>query len=195
MKELKFIISFLIIFSLFVSCKKEATNEYVFVSNGNNDCISVIDVKTNKIKKDIFLNIDDRIKKYRGIIPFGLALSPDMKRLYVAESGLNAVGVIDVGSLNVMGHIPVGWFPAKLQVTKDGKKLIISNAKGTKSGNEVGLTLAETESLSDNELYSLIKAAETKLSEAGAHFIINGIWEAEKVLEQINENIGKWLKP
>jgi len=116
-----------------------ATNEYVFVSNGNNDCISVIDVKTNKIKKEIFLNIDDRIKKYRGIIPFGLALSPDMKRLYVAESGLNAVGVIDVGSLNVMGHIPVGWFPAKLQVTKDGKKLIISNAKGVGSGPNGGI--------------------------------------------------------
>jgi len=65
----------------------------------------------------------------------------------------------------------------------------------TKSGNEVGLTLAETESLSDIELNSLIKAAETKLSEAGAHFIINGIWEAEKVLEQIDENIRKGLKP
>jgi phosphonoacetaldehyde hydrolase len=65
----------------------------------------------------------------------------------------------------------------------------------TKSGNEVGLTLAETENLSHNELNELIKAAEMKLLEAGAHFVINGIWEAEKVLEQINENIGKGLKP
>ena len=78
------------------------------------------------------------MRKLRGIIPFGVALSPDKKRLYVAEAGLNAVAVIDAVKLEVLGHVPVGWFPAKLAVSKDGKKLIVANAKGYGSGPNGG---------------------------------------------------------
>jgi len=115
-----------------------ATDKYVFVSNGNNDCISVIDIKTNRVVKDIFLTLDERLGNLRGIIPFGLALSPDNKRLYVAEAGINAVGVIDVPSLKLLGHIPTAWFPSKLKVSNDGKKLIVANAKGYGSGANGG---------------------------------------------------------
>jgi YVTN family beta-propeller protein len=117
-----------------------ATDKYVFVSNGNNDCISVIDLKKNKVIKNINLTLDERIKKLRGVIPFGVALSPNNQRLYVAESGLNAVGVIDVKTLQVIGHIPTAWFPAKLKVSQDGKKLIVTNAKGYGSGPNGGAT-------------------------------------------------------
>lgn len=117
-----------------------ATNQYVFVSNGNNDCISVIDAKQDKVIENIKLSIDSRLDKYRGIIPFGLALSPDKKRLFVAESGINAVGVIDVDKRKLLGHIPVGWFPSKLKVTPDGKTLLVANAKGWGSGPNGGST-------------------------------------------------------
>lgn len=115
-----------------------ASNDYVFVSNGNNDCISVIDSKSNKVLKNIFLNPDPRLGKLRGIIPFGVTLSPDQKRLYVAEAGINAVAVIDVAKLEVVGHIPTAWFPSKLKVSNDGKKLIVANAKGYGSGPNAG---------------------------------------------------------
>jgi YVTN family beta-propeller protein len=115
-----------------------ASNDYVFVSNGNNDCISVIDSKSNKVLKNIFLNPDPRLGKLRGIIPFGVTLSPDQKRLYVAEAGINAVAVIDVEKLEVVGHIPTAWFPSKLKVSNDGKKLIVANAKGYGSGPNAG---------------------------------------------------------
>jgi len=115
-----------------------ATEKYAFVSNGNNDCISVIDVKQDTVIKNIFLKLDERLGNLRGVIPFGLALSPDYRRLYVAESGINAVAVIDVASLQVVGHIPVGWFPSKLAVSPDGTKLIIANAKGFGSGPNAG---------------------------------------------------------
>lgn len=115
-----------------------ATDKYVFVSNGNNDCISVISIDNQQVVKNIFLNPDARLEKLRGIIPFGVALSPDAKRLYVAESGINAVGVIDVEKLEVLGHIPTGWFPAKLKVSNDGKKLLVANAKGYGSGPNGG---------------------------------------------------------
>jgi DNA-binding beta-propeller fold protein YncE len=50
------------------------------------------------------------------------------------------VAVIDVSKLKVTGFIPTGWFPAKLKVSNDGKKLIVSNAKGFGSGPNGGST-------------------------------------------------------
>ena len=115
-----------------------ATSDLVFVSNGNNDCISVIDINRDVVLKQIRLQPDARLGELRGIIPFGLALSPDHQRLFVAESGINAIGVIDIPTLKVIGHIPTGWFPSKLQVTPDGKKIVVANAKGFGSGPNGG---------------------------------------------------------
>jgi len=115
-----------------------ATSKYVFVSNGNNDNISVIDTRNNRIVKEIRLQLHEAINHFRGIIPFGLAVSPDEKRLYVAESGINAIGVIDISSLSLIGHIPAGWFPSRVAVTENGKKLVVANAKGFGSGPNGG---------------------------------------------------------
>ncbi len=115
-----------------------ATDKFVYVSNGSNDNISVIDINTDSVVSHIELRLDKRLGNLRGIIPFGLAISPDQKRLYVAEAGINAVGVIDVETQHVIGHIPTGWFPSKLKVTPDGKQLIVSNAKGYGSGPNGG---------------------------------------------------------
>lgn len=131
-----------------------ATERFVFVSNGNNDCVSVIDPVQGKVVQNIFLKPLSQLARYRGVIPFGLALSPDKKRLYVAEAGINAVAVIDVAviapfskSVNpqaqVLGHLPVGWFPSKLAVSPDGKKLMVANAKGYGSGPNGGYTFNE----------------------------------------------------
>jgi hypothetical protein len=116
-----------------------ATNDYVFVSNGNNDLVTVLSSKSDTVINTIKLRPDDRVKHLRGVIPFGLALSPDHKRLYVAESGINAIAVINVADFKVLGHIPTGWFPSKVEVTPDGKHLIIANAKGFGSGPNGGV--------------------------------------------------------
>jgi YVTN family beta-propeller protein len=121
-----------------------ASDKYVFVSNGNNDCISVIDFEQDTVVKNIFLKPDPRMGSFRGVIPFGLALSPDQKRLYVAEAGINAVGVIDAEKLEVLGHIPAGWFPSKIKVSPDGKQLYVANAKGFGSGPNGGKNYEET---------------------------------------------------
>ncbi|MFN9682202.1 MAG: bifunctional YncE family protein/alkaline phosphatase family protein, partial [Bacteroidota bacterium] len=114
--------------------------KYVFISNGNNDNITVLNAENQQIVIHIKLAPEEKLATLRGIIPFGLAVSPDEKRIYVAESGINAVAVIDVSTLKVLGHIPTAWFPAKLKVSPDGKKLIISNAKGFGSGPNGGST-------------------------------------------------------
>lgn len=114
------------------------TSQYVFVSNGTNDKISVIDILHDTIAAEISLKLHKAVSHFRGVIPFGLTVSPDQNRLYVAESGINAVGVIDIPTLKVIGHIPTGWFPSKLKVTPDGKSLVVSNAKGFGSGPNGG---------------------------------------------------------
>jgi DNA-binding beta-propeller fold protein YncE len=126
-----------------------ASSRFVFVSNGNNDCISIIDPQKGRVLQNIFLKPLPQLSRYRGVIPFGLAISPDQSRLYVAESGLNAVAVIDLKPLGnnkpakVLGHLPVGWFPSKLAVSHDGKKLLVANAKGYGSGPNGGYTFKE----------------------------------------------------
>lgn len=122
-----------------------ATEEYVFVSNGNNDCISVISLEHDTVVTNIGLQPDQRLRNWRGIIPFGLAISPDQQKLYVAEAGINAVGIIDIASLKVEGHLPVGWFPSKIKVSPDGKKLYVANAKGFGSGPNGGSTFTKGE--------------------------------------------------
>ncbi|NJO87144.1 MAG: hypothetical protein HC821_03835, partial [Lewinella sp.] len=115
-----------------------ATERYAFVSNGNNDAISVIDFNTDTVVFNIPLRPEPLLAPYRGVGPFGLALSPDQRRLYVAASGLNAVAVVDVASRAVLGYLPVGAFPSKLAVTPDGRRLVVANAKGYGSGPNGG---------------------------------------------------------
>jgi YVTN family beta-propeller protein len=120
-----------------------ATSDFLFASNGNNDNITVIDLKTDSVVKEIYLKPDNTLKHFRGIIPFGLAVSPDERQLFVAEAGINAVGVIDLPSFKVAGHIPAGWFPSKLKVTPDGRNLVVTNAKGYGSGPNGGKNFKE----------------------------------------------------
>ena len=115
-----------------------ATDTRVFVSNGNNDTISVIDTAKDAVVQTIRLTLDKRLRNLRGTIPFGLALSPDQKRLFVAEAGVNAVAVIDTHNGRVRGHLPAGWFPSKVVVGRDGRSLFVGNAKGFGSGPNGG---------------------------------------------------------
>jgi YVTN family beta-propeller protein len=115
-----------------------ATGDHVYVSNGSNDSITVINTATGKREADIDLVLDGRVTKCRGMIPFGLALSPDGSTLYVAEAGINAIGVIRLSDRKVLGHIPTAWFPSKLALSPDGRTLYAACAKGIGSGPSGG---------------------------------------------------------
>ncbi|HDL18467.1 MAG TPA: phosphoesterase [Bacteroidetes bacterium] len=110
----------------------------VFVSNATNDNISILDPHTGKVTGTIRLLFDPRLDAYRGMIPFGLALSHDESRLYVALSGLNAVAVVETASQKVAGYIPTGWFPVKVKVSPDDRFLYIVTARGYGAGANGG---------------------------------------------------------
>jgi YVTN family beta-propeller protein len=115
-----------------------ANQRHVFVSNGRNDSITVLDIATQQRLRDVVIRLPAPLDRLRGIIPFGLAISSDGKRLYVAEAGINAVGVIDTETFTVLGHIPVGWFPSQPALSPDGQTLVVANAKGFGSGPNGG---------------------------------------------------------
>lgn len=59
--------------------------------------------------------------------PAGCTLSPDGNFLYVACNGDDSVAVINTSSKAVVKQVPVGYFPYGVSVTKDGKKVAVSN--------------------------------------------------------------------
>jgi hypothetical protein len=104
----------------------------IYVANGNNDSISILDPRSYEERGRIGLSLlhgQDRVLK--GVQPVGLALSPDGEYLYVAEAGVNAVGVIRLNGMHgqIIGHIPTGWWPSSVQVSDDGKELYVANAR------------------------------------------------------------------
>lgn len=110
----------------------------LFVTNATNDTVEAWDLASNRMRWRTALAPAPYLARLRGVLPFGIALSPDGKRLYVAESGINAVGVLDAGSGTVLGHVPTAWYPSGVAVSPDGRKLYVSNAKGSGSGPNGG---------------------------------------------------------
>jgi DNA-binding beta-propeller fold protein YncE len=108
-----------------------ATTERVFVSNGHNDSVTVIDAARLEVEREVALRIPG-LEDYRGVLPVGMAVDRDSGWLLVAEAGINAVGVIDLQTLRVLGHLPVAWFPTRL-VTHEGVAWV-SCAKGHGTG-------------------------------------------------------------
>jgi YVTN family beta-propeller protein len=72
----------------------------------------------------------------RGVMPSGVALRSN--RIYVAESGMNAVAVLDPAEMKVIEHIPVGWNPSAIDLSPDGRTLYVINTKGKGTGPNGG---------------------------------------------------------
>ena len=62
-----------------------------------------------------------------------MTVSPDGKTLYAALSDFDAVAAIDVATNRIKGEIPVGWYPTAVVVSPDGKRILVSNARGSQT--------------------------------------------------------------
>jgi phosphonoacetaldehyde hydrolase len=63
------------------------------------------------------------------------------------------------------------------------------------TGNELGLTAKELAALSLDELDTRREHAHLRLTEAGAHYVIDGIWSLPAVLEDIEERLADGEQP
>jgi YVTN family beta-propeller protein len=79
---------------------------------------------------------DAQGRALRGVMPSGLVVHSG--RLYVAESGINAVAVIDTKTMDVISQIPVGWNPSAVAFSPDSTTLYVVNTKGKGAGPNGG---------------------------------------------------------
>ncbi|MDQ1472818.1 MAG: hypothetical protein QOJ99_4298 [Bryobacterales bacterium] len=110
----------------------DESRQRLYVANGNEDSVSVIDTENNQPLKTIA--IDPFQQHVAGIAPTALQVSPDGRTLYVACGGINAIAVIDLGTNRLLGLIPTGWYPNSLDFSPDGKKLADGSLLGVGSG-------------------------------------------------------------
>ena len=113
----------------------------IYVAVTDADRIAVVDPGADAVSRDIDL------APYRnapvGTSPSGLDVSPDGRTLYVANAGNNDVAVVTLAggrhrTDRVAGLIPTGWYPTTVTATSDGRRLLVTNAKGLGAGPNVG---------------------------------------------------------
>jgi YVTN family beta-propeller protein len=78
-----------------------------------------------------------------GTSPQGMEVSRDGRTLYVANAGNNDVAVVRLAAKphqrdQVTGLIPTGWYPTTVTLTRDGSRLLVTNAKGLGAGPNPG---------------------------------------------------------
>ena len=114
-----------------------------FVTSSGVDCISVIAI--DSVRTILANSSSEMLKRFSnnlgistrfvtkriatGANPKGLALSPDGKRLYVAEQLEDRIGVIDTESLETLNSIDLGG-PKRITVARQGRRLF-NNARHT----------------------------------------------------------------
>ena len=103
----------------------------LYVSNAHSDSITVISVPDYKVLGQIVIRVP-WLLNLRGFLPAGMAYDPVTKWLFVAEAGINALGVIDTTRNVVIGHLPVGLYPTNVALA-DGRVWVV-NARGHGSG-------------------------------------------------------------
>lgn len=100
----------------------------LYVANGNQDSISVIDTKRNVVIKTFVLQPFSR--KVAGVAPTALAI--DGANLYVACGGINAIAVLNASDGKQKGLIPTAWYPNSLSIAEG--HLAIGTLLGVGSG-------------------------------------------------------------
>jgi len=111
--------------------------KWAFVSHAGVNCISVIDI--DAVRSLIAESSPEMLKTYAnhlgissryvvkhiptGANPKGLTLSPDGKKLYVAEHLEDRIAVIDTRSLETLNTIDLGG-PRRITVSRRGRRLL-----------------------------------------------------------------------
>ena len=125
----------------------------LYVANAHSDNISVVNIGSNTVTATIDLR-PGGVKNVSGVTPSQMTLSPDGKTLYAALSDMEAVALIDTTTLKIKGEIPVGWYPTAVVASTDGRRILVSNARGTQTRYPNPQQQVNTARV-DNSYYSL----------------------------------------
>jgi YVTN family beta-propeller protein len=96
----------------------------IYVVNADADTVSVIDAASHAVQS---APVD--ASAVLGATPNNLAIDVARNRLYVANGNENAVVVLNLATLSIIGHVPTGWYPTAVAVRGDGS-LVIASSRG-----------------------------------------------------------------
>ena len=107
---------------------------WVVIANAGSDTLSVIDTRKDLVVETIWArqNPGDLF----GAQPNALAFDQSGKKLFVCNGTQNAVAVFRFapGKSELLGLVPVGWFPAAIVHDRRKKALYVANLKGLGPG-------------------------------------------------------------
>jgi YVTN family beta-propeller protein len=106
---------------------------HVVVANAGSDTLSVIDTRTDKVIETIWAKSSPA--DLFGASPNALLFNPSGDTLYVANGTQNAIAVFHFNpdKSELLGLIPVGWFPGALAYDATRQRIIVANIKGVGS--------------------------------------------------------------
>ncbi|NOS68957.1 MAG: hypothetical protein HOP33_03420 [Verrucomicrobia bacterium] len=133
-----------------------AHGDQLFVSNGNNDIIERIDLAKQEIVAKQRIVPSPLVERVRGVSPSGMVVSPDGKRVFVAELGINAIAVLDAKTLAVLGHIPTAWYPYRVALSPDGRQLVCICFRGFGNGPNAGKEIPKSDFLGMRGVVSVL---------------------------------------
>ncbi len=120
-----------------------ATSDAVFVALAHDDALEKVSADGSQSLATVALTPfhgaafeDSHGRPLRGVMPSGVDVNGG--NVYVAESGIDAVAVVDGSTMQVEEHIPVGWNPSALAFSPDSKILYVVNTKGKGAGPNAG---------------------------------------------------------
>lgn len=109
-------------------------DERLFVSNANNNSVSVLDLKNNRVMETLITSLIPDAPY--GSTPDGIALAHNDKQLLVANADNNYLAVFDVSKkkhARNMGFIPTGWYPTAVCYVPKSNQIVVANGKGISS--------------------------------------------------------------
>lgn len=128
--------------------------QFVYVSNGNSDNISVINTYSNEVIDSIPVSIfHSTSKEYIGSSPNALSINNTGSKLFVCNGMDNAIAIIDINILEskpkflIKGFIPTEAYPSG--IVNINNKLIITNLEGI--GSRVNTTLIKLDENSETK--------------------------------------------
>ncbi|MDB5250710.1 MAG: phosphoesterase [Segetibacter sp.] len=120
-------------------------NRFLYVTNGNSDFVSVIDVNNEQVIDSIAVGLFSKHNVYYGSSPNGLLVDSTGTRLYVANGLDNAIAVIKlgkkvsvkgIGKTEIMGYIPTEAYPSGIALVNQHLYVTNLEAKGARVQSE-----------------------------------------------------------
>lgn len=145
----------------FVARYSEASFAAAYVTNVNDDSVTVIDPATREVLHTITAGVGDT--------PWGVANSPSGDRVYVTNFRDDTVSVIDttLDPPEVVAIVPVGRRPIGVAVSPDGAYAYIANTNPAPAGTQPG---GHTVSVIDTASNTLLDTVNLGFADANVPF-------------------------